>query len=254
LSEIAGLSRFHFHRRFTQAFGIGARAYVEQVRLRRAAFRLAFRPRERILDIALDSGFSSHEAFCRAFKRAIGQTPSEFRRAPRWDEWMERTRPLTELRQRHLRTTASRDEVRIVQRPATRVIGLQHRPEQGSLLSSAARFISWRKRHRLSPRTTPTFNVMRGERGGFAFCVGTSRRVPLEPDMFVGALPDGRSAVLRHIGDEEGLRATARWLIGDWSSATGHVPRDEILIFQRIAFFPDVPEREAVTDIILPLG
>jgi len=72
--------------------------------------------------------------------------------------------------------------------------------------------------------------------------------------MFVGELPDGRCAVVRHIGDEEGLRATVRWLIADWSRATRHAPRDERLVFQRIAFFPDVPEREAITDVILPLA
>jgi AraC family transcriptional regulator len=253
LSGIAGLSRFHFHRQFSKAFGLGVRAYIEQVRLRRAAFRLAFRPHERIIDIALDSGFASHEAFGRAFKRVIGQAPSEFRRAPRWDEWTERTRALAEVRRRHLPSTPHA-AVRIVQRPATRVIGLQHRPQHGSLLSSARRFIEWRKRQCLSPRTTPTFNVMQRDPAGFAFCVGTSRRVALEPDMFVGALPGGRCAVLRHIGGEDTLRATAQWLTLDWLSATRHALREETLVFQRIAFFPDVAEREAITDIILPLA
>jgi AraC family transcriptional regulator len=224
------------------------------VRLRRAAFRLAFRPPDRILDIALDSGFASHEAFGRAFKRVAGQTPSEFRRAPRWDDWTERTRALAELRRRHLQSTPPHAAVRIVQRPPTRVIGLHHRPQHGSVLSSARRFIEWRKRQRLSPRTTPTFNVIRRNPAEFAFCVGTSRRIALEPDMFDGALPEGRCAVLRHVGDEGSLRATAQWLTVDWLSATRHALRDETLVFQRIAFFPDVAEREAITDVILPLG
>jgi AraC family transcriptional regulator len=109
-------------------------------------------------------------------------------------------------------------------------------------------------RQRLSPRTTPTFNLMYRDRDEFAFCVGTSRRVTLEPDMFVGTLPAGRCAVLRHVGDENTLRATARWLTSDWLSATPQRPRDETLVFQRIEFFPDVAEREAITDVILPLA
>jgi AraC family transcriptional regulator len=254
LSGIAELSRFHFHRQFAKTFGLGVRSYVKQVRLRRAAFRLAFRPHERILEIALDSGFASHEAFARAFKRAVGQTPSEFRRAPRWDEWTERARALGEARRRHLPPTPSASEVRITQRPATRVIGLLHRPERASFSDSARRFIAWRKQQRLPPRTTPTFNVMRAGRAGFAFCVGTNREVALEPDMFVATLPGGRCAVLRHTGDEEALRAKARWLAVDWVGSTGHALRDDALIFQRISFFPDVPERAAVTDLILPLA
>ena len=254
LSGIAGLSRYHFHRQFSKAFGIGVRSYVEQVRLRRAAFRLAFRPEQRILDIALDSGFASHEAFGRAFKRVLGQTPSEFRGAPRWDAWTERTRALAEVRRRYLQATPPTASVRIVQRSAMRVIGLYHRPQHGSVLSSARRFIEWRKRHRLSPRTAPTFNVISGDGCEFAFCVGTSRRVALESDMFVAALPGGPSAVLRHIGNEDTLRATAQWLSVEWLRSSGRARRDGALILQRISFFPDVAEREAITDIILPLG
>lgn len=254
LSGIAELSRFHFHRQFSKTFGLGARSYVEQIRLRRAAFRLAFRPHERILEIALDSGFASHEAFGRAFKRATGQTPSEFRRAPRWEEWTERASALSEVRRRHLQSTPPPSEVRITQRPATRVIGLPHRPEHASFFDSARRFIEWRKQQRLPPRTTPTFNLMHKGRAGFAFCVGTNREVALEPDMFVDTLPGGRWAVLRHTGDEEALRTKAQWLAVDWLGATGHALRDDTLVFQRISFFPDVAEREAVTDIILPLG
>jgi AraC family transcriptional regulator len=254
LSDIAGLSRFHFHRQFSKEFGVGARSYVEQVRLRRAAFRLVFRPQQQILAIALDSGFASHEAFGRAFKRAVGQTPSEFRRAPRWEAWTERTRALAEVRERHLLPTSRPAAVRIVERPATRVIGLNHRPQDGSLLASAQRFIAWRRRERLSPRVASTFNVIRRGGADFAFCVGTTRRVALEGDMFVDTLPEGRHALLRHIGNEETLRATARWLAIDWLGATRHALRDDTLIFQRVAFFPDVPEREAVTDVMLPLG
>ncbi len=117
LSDIAGLSRFHFHRQFSKTFGVGVRSYIELLRLRRAAFRLAFRPR--------------------AFKRTTGQTPSQFRRAPRWEEWT--------------------------------------------------------------------------------------------------------------------LRTTAQWLTIDWLDATDHAPRNDALVFQRIAFFPDVAEREAITDVLLPL-
>ena len=36
-----------------------------------------------ILDIAFDYGFSSNEAFTRAFKNAYGVTPSEYRKNPK---------------------------------------------------------------------------------------------------------------------------------------------------------------------------
>lgn len=58
--------------------------FRDYLRYRRLAFALKeLRDTETgILDIALQYGFSSHEAFTRAFKEAYGITPSEYRRHP----------------------------------------------------------------------------------------------------------------------------------------------------------------------------
>jgi len=55
------------------------------LRLRRLAFSLfEVRDTERsFLDIALDYGFSSHEAFTRAFKATYGITPNSYRKSPK---------------------------------------------------------------------------------------------------------------------------------------------------------------------------
>ena len=75
-------SEYHFSRRFREISGMSFRDYL---RLRKLAFALkALRDSQAgILDIALDYGFSSHEAFTRAFKSAYGITPSDYRRHPR---------------------------------------------------------------------------------------------------------------------------------------------------------------------------
>ena len=58
--------------------------FKDYLRLRRLAFALKeVRDSDRgILDIAFDYGFSSHEAFTRAFKATYGITPSEYRKKP----------------------------------------------------------------------------------------------------------------------------------------------------------------------------
>ena len=68
LSRKLGYSEFHTTRKFKEISGMQFREYL---RLRRLAFALKeVRDSEKsFLDIAFDYGFSSHEAFTRAFKR-----------------------------------------------------------------------------------------------------------------------------------------------------------------------------------------
>ena len=82
LSARLGYSEFYTTRKFREISGMQFREYL---RRRRLAFALKeVRDGEKsFLEIALDHGFSSHEAFTRAFKAAYGVTPSEYRKSPR---------------------------------------------------------------------------------------------------------------------------------------------------------------------------
>jgi len=79
LARYSGYSPSHVSRMFYAISGMHLRQYLCQ---RRLAFTLKeLRETQRcILPIALDYGFSSHEAFTRAFRAAYGMTPSAYRR------------------------------------------------------------------------------------------------------------------------------------------------------------------------------
>ena len=81
LAQKLGYSEFYISRKFREISGMQLRDYL---RYRKLAFALKeIRDTDSgILDIALNYGFSSHEAFTRAFKSAYGITPSEYRRNP----------------------------------------------------------------------------------------------------------------------------------------------------------------------------
>ncbi len=76
-----GYSEFHFTRKFREISGVQFRDYL---RCRKLAFTLKeVRDTEKgILEIAVKYGFSSHEAFSRAFKKLYGVTPGEYRKNP----------------------------------------------------------------------------------------------------------------------------------------------------------------------------
>lgn len=78
LAALAGLSPFHLHRVFSTAAGETPKQFTLRLRLGRAAAMLLTRD-ESVLDVALACGFQSHEAFCRAFRRRFGMTPSAYR-------------------------------------------------------------------------------------------------------------------------------------------------------------------------------
>jgi AraC family transcriptional regulator len=75
------LSRFHFDRVVSAAAGESPARFRRRVLLERSAFRLATSGTG-VLDIAVEAGYSSNEAFTRAFQRAYGVTPSAWRRRP----------------------------------------------------------------------------------------------------------------------------------------------------------------------------
>ena len=81
ISDSLGYSEFYVSRRFKEISGMQFRDYL---RYRRLAFALKdVRDTDKsLLDIALEYGFSSHEAFTRAFKETYGITPSEYRQKP----------------------------------------------------------------------------------------------------------------------------------------------------------------------------
>jgi AraC family transcriptional regulator len=79
IAERAGLSPYHFSRLFTARMGRSVMAHVRGRRLVRAARRLCSEPGLKLVELALDCGFDSQEAFTRAFKRVFGVSPGRFR-------------------------------------------------------------------------------------------------------------------------------------------------------------------------------
>lgn len=75
------LSRFHFDRVVSATAGETPARFRRRVLLERSAYRLVT-TNHGVLDIAIEAGYSSNEAFTRAFRRAYGRAPSVWRGTP----------------------------------------------------------------------------------------------------------------------------------------------------------------------------
>ena len=261
LGSIAAFSKYHFHRQFADLFGIGVYKYVRLRRLKRASWQLAFRGDSQIIEIALANGYESPESFSRAFKNSIGQSPSEFRRQPQWNSWYATYQSSIELRSQHMKTERQAEQVRIIDFADTRVAAFEHRGDPRLIGNSIREFIAWRKQNGLPPRVSATFNILYDNPAEVApedyridLCAATDRDVSAnEFGMVSKTIPGGRCALLRHIGCDDTLGHTVAYLYSQWLPQSGEELRDFPLYLQRVKFFPDVSENEAVTDVFLPL-
>jgi AraC-like DNA-binding protein len=80
LARAAGLSKAHFSREFSRAFGDSPHAYLLTRRLERAATLLRTTDRS-VADICLSVGLQSVGSFTTSFSRAFGASPTAYRTA-----------------------------------------------------------------------------------------------------------------------------------------------------------------------------
>ncbi|MBW8728195.1 MAG: AraC family transcriptional regulator [Inquilinus limosus] len=262
VSRVAAFSKFHFHRQFSTTFGLSVHRYVQLARMKQASHRLAAADARSVTEIAMDAGYDAPDAFARAFRRRLGQSPSSFRKSPDWEPWLAAFGPLDTARSKLMQITFTPDDVTIRDVPPTPVAIMEHRGDRATLGATIQRFIAWRKAAGLSPGTSPTITVFRSERCpanpadySMDLCVVTDR--PIDPDdgqMQAGVIPGGRCAVLRYPGNTNNLEPAALYLYRDWLPASGEEARDfPIYCQRRLSFMPDVPVHDIVVELFLPL-
>ncbi|MDF9619613.1 AraC family transcriptional regulator [Pseudomonas entomophila] len=255
LSAVAHFSAFHFHRQFSAYVGVPVARYVQLMRLRRAAHRLACQAHYSVLDAAMGAGFESPEAFSRAFRRAFGQAPSTFRRQPDWQRWN------TVFDIPHFSRSITM-QVRIVDFTEVRLAALEHRGPPGQVSETVGRFIEWRKRSGQSPVATsrsfgiPFNNPDTTAPEDFRFAICGELFEALQPNdegVHTLSLPGGRCAVVRHVGSPDHIGETIYPLYRDWLPGSGEELRDHPLFFHYLSIYPQTPLEQWQTDIYVPL-
>jgi AraC family transcriptional regulator len=118
LANAAGYSPWHSARLFKELTGKTPFDYIRALRLSRAAVRLRDED-VRVVDVAFDFVFDSHEGFTRAFSREFGLTPKDFcRSAPRLKLFMP-----DRVHDNHLKL--QRGDERMPRRPKAKTVFVQ---------------------------------------------------------------------------------------------------------------------------------
>lgn len=132
LAKAAGYSPWHATRLFKELVGIPTSEYIRARRLARATLQLRDTS-DRVLDVALDTAFESHEGFTRAFSDRFGLTPEQYRKHPQplalfqprsaRHYFLHKTKGATEMTEQT--RAASTVFVQVMERPARKLILLR---------------------------------------------------------------------------------------------------------------------------------
>ncbi len=87
IAKSVGYSQYHAARLFKEETGLSPFEYIRRERLLGSAHALR-ESHLRVLDVALDYVFDSHEGFTRAFANAFGITPKKFANYPNRGGWL----------------------------------------------------------------------------------------------------------------------------------------------------------------------
>lgn len=255
LSKVAHFSKYHFHRQFSVFMGISLSKYIQLLRLKRASYQLVFDQKIKVIDIALETGFESPESFSRAFKKNFQQTPSQFRKQPKWKPWHEKYNKFKYKGVTNM-------QVSVVNFKETHIAVLAHRGDPSLLNDSVQQFITWRKQTGLSPiDKSMSLGLVyddpkntQPEAFRYDICGSVLAKVPSNTFNIINkSIPAGRCAVIRHIGSHDLMQSKIYDLYGKWLPQSQEALRDFPLFFHFLNLLPDVAENELMTDIYLPI-
>ncbi len=246
LSDIFCISKFHFHRLFTAFTGLSLQQYIRWLRLKRAARQLIIDKDQSIINIAINAGFESHEAFSRAFKKACGFSPSQYRQGSGFSYWEQIPYYLLKHEETNMKI-----EIRNIDK--IRLAVVEHRGDPKLLSDSLNKLLSWTKAQPKpgesfgfaydDPSTTPA-SQFRLDLG-----VKIPEHLKLESNVVVEKyIPSGRYAVVMHKGSRKHLGDTIYPFYREWLPSSGEEVGDLPCILCYYNFEHEVAETESLTE------
>jgi AraC family transcriptional regulator len=262
LADRVCLSRFHFHRIFQALTGETVGELARRLRLERAARQLRTSDTP-ITELAFDAGYSTHEAFIRAFRAAFGCTPSTMRRKLEYDGQLPTPNGFHYGDQSQIRFVASQGDiamkVEIRQLEPRKAVCMSHQGPYFMIGQTFGRLGAWLEEtgietgHGLGiyyddPEVTPAAEL-RSDAGMFV----PDNFATNDPRVHVVDIAGGTYAVGTHVGPYDGLPNAWSEMVGKWLPASGYAfgasPGFEVYLDD----CSKVPAAELRTEICVPV-
>jgi AraC family transcriptional regulator len=257
LASEACISPFHFHRLFSMVVAMPVAEYVRHVRLEAAAQQLRS-TRFSVTAVARHVGYTSTDAFGRAFRSRFGETPSAYRR--RW-----RTDPPPLLAAPELLFGAADNLGVELRRAPRRMLACVRNIGGYETVWKAWRWLdAWAMRHGLDPRAQERIGIsyddpelVAAHRIRYDACLAIPAHVDQRAvsDALIEwrELRSGDVAVAVHRGAYHLLGEAYRRLYVSWLPDSGWVPRDEPSV-EVYLVAGAATDSKLVTEIQLPVS
>jgi AraC family transcriptional regulator len=243
LAEIAAFSPFHFHRVFRAITDETLFAFVQRVRLERAALALIHHRDDSVLAVALDHGFSSAASFARAFRSHFGMSATAWRTggAQRWSKRSKANRKASKAkgqRRRHRSPRATKEgpmNVTMRELPRYRVAYMRHVGPYGphGIPELWKRFTGWMETRGLLGEDSIRLGighddpaVTAPEKCRYDACVVVPENFKGDKWVNVIDVPGGKYAVAEFIGTADKIREAWEALYRSWLPGSSYQPDD----------------------------
>jgi AraC family transcriptional regulator len=249
LADIAAMSRWHWHRVYTAMQGETVAVTVRRLRLSRAADRLANSDAD-IGQVARRAGYTTAEAFGRAFKQSYGMTPGAYREGG--------SHALFKAANRE--SDAAGFAVEIVKLPAMRYASLSHRGSYMLISRAFERLFAVAGPAGLVTRRSRMIGIYYDDPDAVeaddlrsAACIAVADDATVPPGLDAVNSGGGAFAKLSYKGPYADMRDAYRWLMGVWLPASGHEAADGPMLEEYLNSPADTAPPDLRTDIFLPI-
>lgn len=252
LSDIAGISPFHFHRIAKAVLGQNLGEYITRLRVERAAKMLRY-SQKAVADIAVEVGFNEPASLSRRFKKHYGLTPKAFRE----DSKDAVSFPADNAESYNL------PEPRFIQLDDLQVAYIRLTGDYAHLdyISSRKELGIFLEKHQLFDDRGSNIGICHDDPyiTSSEQCRYDMSRVvfkDFKAEGIVGKkiVPGGKFAVFKHVGPYEEQEQTFDQIYGHWLFSSPFQLRNDPVIHRFLNSMADTRPEELVMEILMPIS
>lgn len=260
VSKATGYSYYHMTRLFSSVLGESVGRYINRRRLYNASEKLIY-TNERIINIALECGFETPEAFSRAFKLMFNCSPTNYRKAG-FNQVTSAKRKIQPADVYHIAHNISHTpeiclikEIKLIGTRGTTTLSDNKIPQLwDQFLSIYNKFFTMKQAGYEICETQHTTYTKDGDVSFSVFIGVPAEQFDNIPEEFIEKrLSGGKYVVFTHRGTFANMLQSYQYIYGTWLASTKEEldDREDFQIYEREVISFDDPEN--VVKIFIPI-